>query len=318
MLLAMRRETEHPPPHHHNTAPNGTTVGGGSTPPTVANATTHSTNTHNLSLSTTSNGVHDSLNTPSTPLLNLGRNPLQFTAPPPPPPIAVQSGTQFGFYTPSPTGASTYFHHYTHPAPTTYVTNSSGVLGHPATNGTYGGCAERTSANVHSSSSSSTAPVQEELEEFVDIFQVQHLLLDHSAAAGNQPPPPPPSSHSTAFATPSSSSSNLQTSTTLLTPSTSTGIGASTSSGVSSENLSHTTTTVTTSTAATYTNLAKPQPRPRLNLQKASEYAAQVQADSPSSRRMLLDYPSPYLYGNHYHTSPSEDLVALWFGSNGS
>lgn len=273
----MRRETEHPPPHHHNTAPNGTTVGGGSTPPTVANATTHSTNTHNLSLSTTSNGVHDSLNTPSTPLLNLGRNPLQFTAPPPPPPIAVQSGTQFGFYTPSPTGASTYFHHYTHPAPTTYVTNSSGVLGHPATNGT-----ERTSANVHSSSSSSTAPVQEELEEFVDIFQVQHLLLDHSAAAGNQPPPPP---HSTAFATPSSS--NLQTSTTSLTPSTSTGIGGSTSSGVSSENLTHTTTTVTTSTAATYTKLAKPQPRPRLNLQKASEYAAQVQGESKFKFRIL-------------------------------
>uniref|UniRef100_A0A1B0BSB1 Uncharacterized protein n=1 Tax=Glossina palpalis gambiensis TaxID=67801 RepID=A0A1B0BSB1_9MUSC len=40
--------------------------------------------------------------------------------------------------------------------------------------------------------------------------------------------------------------------------------------------------------------------------------------DSPSSRRMLLDYPNPYLYSNHYHTSPSEDLVAPWFGSNGS
>lgn len=38
--------------------------------------------------------------------------------------------------------------------------------------------------------------------------------------------------------------------------------------------------------------------------------------DSPS-RRLLLDYPSPYLYGN-YHTSPSEDLVALWFGTNNS
>lgn len=39
-------------------------------------------------------------------------------------------------------------------------------------------------------------------------------------------------------------------------------------------------------------------------------------ADSPS-RRVLLDYNSPYLYGN-YHTSPSEDLVALWFGANGT
>lgn len=39
-------------------------------------------------------------------------------------------------------------------------------------------------------------------------------------------------------------------------------------------------------------------------------------AESPS-RRVLLDYPSPYLYGN-YHTSPSEDLVALWLGANGT
>lgn len=39
-------------------------------------------------------------------------------------------------------------------------------------------------------------------------------------------------------------------------------------------------------------------------------------ADSPS-RRVLLDYTNPYLYGN-YHTSPSDDLVALWFGGTGT
>jgi hypothetical protein len=37
--------------------------------------------------------------------------------------------------------------------------------------------------------------------------------------------------------------------------------------------------------------------------------------ESPS-RRVLFDYPSPYFYGNY--TSPSEDLVALWFGGNGT
>ncbi|XP_037922838.1 mucin-5AC isoform X3 [Hermetia illucens] len=69
----------------------------------------------------------------------------------------------------------------------------------------------------------------------------------------------------------------------------------------------------TATTVASTSTVAKP--RPRVNLQKAAEYAAQVQAESPS-RRILLDYPSPYLYGNHYHTSPNDDLVALWFGAN--
>lgn len=90
------------------------------------------------------------------------------------------------------------------------------------------------------------------------------------------------------------------------------------------------------STSASSNNNSKS--RPKVNLQKAAEYSCQVQgerqqrtilnelnlsnlffsdiADSPS-RRVLLDYPSPYLYGN-YHTSPSEDLVALWFGGNGT
>ncbi|XP_055852922.1 uncharacterized protein LOC129916802 isoform X3 [Episyrphus balteatus] len=99
------------------------------------------------------------------------------------------------------------------------------------------------------------------LDEYVDILQVQQLLLDSSSA---------------------------------------------TSSGA------------TSTTISSSQSLPKPLPRPRINLQKASEYAAQIQAESPSSRRVLLDYPSPYFYGNHYHSSPNEDLVALWFGSNGS
>ncbi|XP_055676675.1 mucin-19 isoform X3 [Lutzomyia longipalpis] len=72
---------------------------------------------------------------------------------------------------------------------------------------------------------------------------------------------------------------------------------------------------VSTGTTNTTSNTSKA--RPRVNLQKAAEYSSQVQAESPS-RRVLLDYPSPYLYGNYHHTSPSEDLVALWFGGNGS
>lgn len=39
---------------------------------------------------------------------------------------------------------------------------------------------------------------------------------------------------------------------------------------------------------------------------------------TPPSRRMLLDYSSPYLYGGSYHGPANEDLVTLWFGSNGA
>ncbi|XP_053965975.1 ataxin-1-like [Anastrepha ludens] len=200
----------------------------------------------------------DSLNTPTTPLLNLGRSPLQFP-PPPPPPISVQTGPQFGFYTPN-TGAATYLHpHYPHPStvPTSAGTSLVSVNS---------GSASLANGSQRSSSTQST-----ELDEYVDILQVQQLLLDSSASASQQ-----------ALAA--------------------TAIGSNTNN--------------TTATPSPQQSL--PKPRPRLNLQKASEYAAQVQAESPSSRRMLLDYPSPYLYGNHYHSSPSEDLVALWFGSNGS
>ncbi|XP_046803858.1 probable serine/threonine-protein kinase dyrk2 [Lucilia cuprina] len=286
MLLAMRRETEH---HHHTTVPTvAATVTGAVATSSLNLAATSSSghNNHNLTLSTSNAGSSDSLNTPSTPLLNLGRSPLQFTAPPPPPPpITVQPGPQFGFYTPAPAAASSYFHHYTHAAPT-YAPPTTSVGVHAASNGSYVASSE---------SCRNVAPPSEELEEFVDIFQVQHLLLDHSAANGNQPPP-----HS------------------LMPMSSSAPVTASVSSALSTESQTTTTTSTSTTSTTTATSLAKPQPRPRLNLQKASEYAAQHQADSPSSRRMLLDYPSPYLYGNHYHTSPSEDLVALWFGSNGS
>ncbi|GAB0093063.1 flocculation protein FLO11-like [Sergentomyia squamirostris] len=102
----------------------------------------------------------------------------------------------------------------------------------------------------------STGPTGAGLDEYVDILQVQQLLLDSTPSTGNP-----------------------------------------------------------TSTSSTSSNSSKS--RPRVNLQKATEYSSQAQAESPS-RRVLLDYPSPYLYGNYHHTSPSEDLVALWFGGNGS
>nr|XP_036234063.1 muscle segmentation homeobox [Bactrocera oleae] len=202
----------------------------------------------------------DSLNTPTTPLLNLGRSPLQFP-PPPPPPVPVHAGPQFSFYTPS-TGAATYLHpHY--PLPSA-VPTSVGTSLVPVNTG---------SASLANGAQLSSSAQSTELDEYVDILQVQQLLLDSSASASQQQ------------ALAAANGANTSTS----------GITATTSSQQS-----------------------LPKPRPRLNLQKASEYAAQVQAESPSSRRMLLDYPSPYLYGNHYHSSPSEDLVALWFGSNGS
>ncbi|XP_028896037.1 dendritic arbor reduction protein 1 isoform X2 [Zeugodacus cucurbitae] len=202
----------------------------------------------------------DSLNTPTTPLLNIGRSPLQFP-PPPPPPVQVQAGPQFGFYTPS-TGAATYLHpHY--PLSSGVPTSVSTSLVPVNT-----GSASLANGAPRSSSAQST-----ELDEYVDILQVQQLLLDSSASASQQ-------------------------------------------QALAAANGGNTSTNGTTSTTSSQQSL--PKPRPRLNLQKASEYAAQVQAESPSSRRMLLDYPSPYLYGNHYHSSPNEDLVALWFGSNGT
>uniref|UniRef100_A0A336LIA7 CSON001332 protein n=1 Tax=Culicoides sonorensis TaxID=179676 RepID=A0A336LIA7_CULSO len=101
-------------------------------------------------------------------------------------------------------------------------------------------------------------------DEFIDITQVQQLLIENSLQ---------------------SSSASLLTSGT---------------------------TTTTTSSVATST---KPT-RPRVNLQKAAEFSSQLQNESPS-RRVLFDYSSPYLYSN-YHTSPSEDLFALWLGNNGT
>lgn len=254
MLLAMRRESEH---HHHTTVPNVATATGAvatsSVTVAVTNTSTH--NTHNLTLSTSNAGNGDSLNTPSTPLLNLGRSPLQFTAPPPPPPpITVQPGPQFGFYTPTATGAPSYFHHYTHAAPT-YAPSTTSVGVHATSNGSYASTSE-------SCRTVAPPPPAEELEEFVDIFQVQHLLLDHSAANGNPPPP-----HS-------------------LMPTTSTASSAapSMSSAISSE--TQTTSTHSTS-STTVTSLAKPQPRPRLNLQKASEYAAQHQGNFFCNKKRL-------------------------------
>uniref|UniRef100_A0A1A9ZQZ0 Uncharacterized protein n=1 Tax=Glossina pallidipes TaxID=7398 RepID=A0A1A9ZQZ0_GLOPL len=283
MLLAMRRESEH---HHHSHQHlSGNDTANVLTPPslneiTVLTTTTTTTTTNGftssntLNLSTASSSTAtDSLNTPSTPLLSLGRNPLQFTAPPPAPPpptISVQSGPQFGFYSPNSTAASsTYLHHYPHTTPTHIAPQA----------------VDNASASYAGQTSSrATATPSAELDEYVDILQVQQLLLD-------------------------SSSLNPQTGHQQIPITSNTSI--TTASSINSSE-SH------PSTSQAQVSLPKPQPRPRLNLQKASEYAAQHQADSPSSRRMLLDYPNPYLYSNHYHTSPSEDLVALWFGSNGS
>lgn len=251
MLLAMRRESEH---HHHTTVPSVTAAATAtaaiapSPPATVAE--TNAAATNGLSLPTSSITNSDSLNTPSTPLLNLCRSPLHFTAPPPlPPPISVQPGPpQFGFYAPTPSAASSYFQHYTH-APPTYATSSvscSSSLS-SSNNTASNGCYTATSDNCRS-----TAPPAEELEEFVDIFQVQHLLLDHSVANGNQPPPP----HN------------------LMSTSCTTSVTTTSSAANSSESQA---TATTSTTLASATNIAKPQPRPRLNLQKASEYAAQHQ-----------------------------------------
>ncbi|XP_067615803.1 uncharacterized protein sr isoform X2 [Eurosta solidaginis] len=300
MLLAMRRESE---PHHAAasatlpstanaadvtavvsasalTQSNASVTTNGLVVPSVSsalqlspslsiavNATSRTTQYHHLQLQQQQQHAEllqqqqaDSLNTPTTPLLNLGRSPLQFPPPPPPPPpVPAQAGSQFGFYTPS-TGAATYLHsHYPH---SSVVPTSAST---PLVSINTGNASLANSSSQRSSSVQST-----ELDEYVDILQVQQLLLDSSASASQQ-----------AFAAANSGNTN----------------------GI-------------TATQAPQTSL--PKPRPRLNLQKATEYAAQVQADNPTSRRMLIDYPSPYLYGNHYHTSPSEDLVALWFGSNGS
>ncbi|KAG5682387.1 hypothetical protein PVAND_011740 [Polypedilum vanderplanki] len=108
---------------------------------------------------------------------------------------------------------------------------------------------------------------QNQLEEYVDILQVQQLLLENSTASSS-------------------------TSSTVNTP-------------------SYTSPASTSTIPSSSKNL---QTRPRVNLQKAAEFA-QVQGESPNSRRVIFDYPaSPYLYGNYHHPSPSEDLL-LWFGS---
>lgn len=172
----------------------------------------------------------DSLNTPTTPLFNLGRSPLQFP-PPPPPPVPAQAGPQFGFYTPS-TGATTYLHpHY--PLSSAVPTSVASSLVPVNT-----GNASLANGAQRSSSAQST-----ELDEYVDILQVQQLLLDSSASASQQQ----------ALAA---------------------GNGGNTiTNGI---------------TATTSSQQILPKPRPRLNLQKASEYAAQVQGESIISKLLFL------------------------------
>lgn len=242
MLLAMRRESEH---HHHSHQHlSGNDTANVLTPPslneiTVLTTTTTTTTTNGftssntLNLSTASScTATDSLNTPSTPLLSLGRNPLQFTAPPPapqPPTISVQSGPQFGFYSPNSTAASsTYLHHYPHATPTHIAPQA----------------VDNASASYAGQTSSrATATPSAELDEYVDILQVQQLLLDSSSLNPQTGHQQIPITSNTSIATASSINSSE----------------------------SH------PSTSQAQVSLPKPQPRPRLNLQKASEYAAQHQ-----------------------------------------
>ncbi|KAL7729606.1 hypothetical protein ACLKA6_007889 [Drosophila palustris] len=255
MLLTMRRQNEVISSQQHSTTVTATNTATPtptpSPPATAAASTLPQLSATGLSLvPTTPTASQDSLNTPTTPL---SRNPLQFAAPPAPPPIALPSvaapAPAFGYYNSNPAVAASQ--------PT------ASYLPHPATVG------------------KDTAGV--ELDEYVDILQVQQLLLDSSAAAAAAAANPSQEQQQHPHQQQQHQQQHQQQQQQL-------------------QSLS--------------------KPRPRINLQKASEYAAQLaqaETSSPASRRVLLDYPNPYLYGNHYHhTPPSEDLVALWFGSNGT
>lgn len=301
MLLTMRRQNELivGSQQHPSATSSASSSAGATSSPGLSGQNLNLVAGAGAATNSTSANSQDSLNTPTTPLLGLSRNPLQF-APPPAPPIAVPSpaasGPTFGYYQTA--NAAPPLHHS--PAATSEVSNAP------------------------------QPPV--ELDEYVDILQVQQLLLDSSAAAAaaaNNPPTteqsvqqpqqntvvqPHPHQHQQQQQQPQQQPQQQQQQPQQI--------------------------------------LAKP--RPRINLQKATEYAAQLaqgkdshphalyiasqisdhycnipiylyltppaESSSPGSRRVLLDYPSPYLYGNpyHHHTPPGEDLVALWFGSNGT
>ncbi|XP_030565258.1 protein couch potato isoform X5 [Drosophila novamexicana] len=251
MLLTMRRQNEVISSQQHSTAVTTTSTATPS-PPAAAAAPTATQPASGLELvPTTPTTPQDSLNTPTTPL---SRNPLQFAAPPVPPPIAV----------PGVTAAAPAFGYYN--------SNNVGVAAAPAT-----------ASYLHqpSTADKDSAAHSVELDEYVDILQVQQLLLDSSAAAA------------------AAANQNV-------------------SNTYQEQQQQH---QQQQQQQQQLQSLAKP--RPRINLQKASDYAAQLaqaaETSSTASRRVLLDYPNPYLYGNHYHhTPPSEDLVALWFGSNGA
>lgn len=152
--------------------------------------------------------VQDSLNTPTTPL---GRTPLQFTAPPAPASIVA----------PAPAPATPFSY---------YNNNATVAAGQP------GPSYLHHSQTVASKSAGNEPGV--ELDEYVDILQVQQLLLDSSAAAA------------ASAANPSQQEQHQQ-------------------QQQQDQSLQP---------------LAKP--RPRINLQKASEYAAQL-AQGKSGRLSL-------------------------------
>lgn len=171
-----------------------TTTTSATTSPPTANQSA----TPGLSLGPTNSTItQDSLNTPTTPL---SRNPLQsLAAPPAPPPIAVPTTTAaFGYYN----------------------SNAPGTAASPALSYLHHQPAAGKDSAGHSV----------ELDEYVDILQVQQLLLDSSAAAAATANPVHENQHPQQHLHQQQQLSQQQ--------------------------------------------LAKP--RPRINLQKASEYAAQL------------------------------------------
>lgn len=186
-----------------------------------------------VATSSASASQQDSLNTPTTPLLGLSRNPLQF-APPPAPPIAVPSAPASG------------------PAFGYYQSQSGGLPIHPISSATT------------EAAGAQPPPTPVELDEYVDILQVQQLLLDSSAAAAaagvNQPLSSEQQQHE--------QSSAIQQQQTTLQQSQQQQVVA--------------------------------KPRPRINLQKATEYAAQLAQGKKSNRMCIESFKI-----NHYPQSLS-------------
>lgn len=207
MLLTMRRENNHLNVHLVNNE----------------SATLNQQNDH-LQLSPTmnvadtstsvmsSNLTMDQSTESSTPVIASNRSSIQLFPPPPPLTPSSQSSSlaapQFGFYNPNSNSTQSFIHHHHHHS---HLSAPLSQL-HPP---------DSLSSSSQTRNIATIPPV--ELDEYVDILQVQQLLLDSSSSSNSQVTTAPPSQNS---------------------------VGGS-------------------------THIAKP--RPRLNMQKASEYAAQMQ-----------------------------------------